>query len=371
MKKMLLASAALLVLALPASAARLPVVATQAMLPVYAPDGVHVAYETVTQRVFRLAVVDTRTARSTAIGSASSQLFPTWSRDGRLAYSSGGVLYTVSASGAGKARYAAPPGSRAPAWRPGTATLAYLARGGDLRVGSETWAAGPVLTQPSWSPDGARVAYGRPDGIYVSTGPGAETRVVRTVAEPRSVAFSPDGTMLAYVAGSTLYVVAADGATAPKRVFTASNPSPPAWTPAGDGVAFTTGRALVFAQAESGWRPNELARTTGAGASFAPTDPHANVIVDAAPIPSCPGHFGILSALEGRVLAGGCTIAGTAAADTIDGTPSWGDVIRAGAGNDRIHANDRHTDRVDCGAGRDTVWADKTDTLVHCEVIHR
>ena len=55
----------------------------------------------------------------------------------------------------------------------------------------------------------------------------------------------------------------------------------------------------------------------------------------------------------------------------IEGTPLWGDVIQAGAGNDQVHANDRHTDRVDCGAGRDTVWADRTDKLVRCEIVHR
>jgi hypothetical protein len=46
-------------------------------------------------------------------------------------------------------------------------------------------------------------------------------------------------------------------------------------------------------------------------------------------------------------------------------------VIRAGAGNDRVHASDGHTDRVDCGPGRDTVWADRTDKLTHCEIVHR
>jgi hypothetical protein len=55
----------------------------------------------------------------------------------------------------------------------------------------------------------------------------------------------------------------------------------------------------------------------------------------------------------------------------IEGTALWGDVILGLAGNDRIHANDRHTDRVNCGPGRDTVWADRTDRLTHCEIVHR
>jgi hypothetical protein len=64
-------------------------------------------------------------------------------------------------------------------------------------------------------------------------------------------------------------------------------------------------------------------------------------------------------------------IAGTAHADVIEGTSSWGDIILAGAGNDSVHANDGHTDRVDCGPGRDTVWADRSDRLTGCEIVYR
>jgi hypothetical protein len=85
--------------------------------------------------------------------------------------------------------------------------------------------------------------------------------------------------------------------------------------------------------------------------------------------PACPGHVVLLE--SGRALTGTCTITGTPRADVIEGTPLWGDVIVAGAGNDQIHANDRHTDRVNCGPGRDTVWADRTDKLVGCEIVHR
>jgi hypothetical protein len=72
-----------------------------------------------------------------------------------------------------------------------------------------------------------------------------------------------------------------------------------------------------------------------------------------------------------RTLTGSCLITGTARADVIEGTPLGGDAIQGLAGNDRIHANDGHTDRVNCGAGRDTVWADRTDKLTGCEIVHR
>jgi hypothetical protein len=87
---------------------------------------------------------------------------------------------------------------------------------------------------------------------------------------------------------------------------------------------------------------------------------------------TCPEHVAIAGYLAGRhkILTGSCLVTGTPGADVIEGTPSWGDVILAGAGNDLIHTNDGHTDRIDCGPGRDTVWADRSDRLTHCEIVH-
>ena len=82
------------------------------------------------------------------------------------------------------------------------------------------------------------------------------------------------------------------------------------------------------------------------------------------------GHDGI-RLYSGGILTGTCAIVGTPGPDVIEGTQSWGDTILAGAGNDQIHAGDRHTDRIDCGPGRDEVWADRLDKLAHCEVVHR
>ena len=41
--------------------------------------------------------------------------------------------------------------------------------------------------------------------------------------------------------------------------------------------------------------------------------------------------------------------------------------VKAGAGNDRVSARNNRVDRIDCGAGRDTVKADKRDKLKGCE----
>ncbi|MBA3843520.1 MAG: hypothetical protein H0X39_13085 [Actinobacteria bacterium] len=72
-----------------------------------------------------------------------------------------------------------------------------------------------------------------------------------------------------------------------------------------------------------------------------------------------------------QAVTGSCTISGTARADVIEGTGREGDVILAGAGNDQVHANDGHRDRIDCGPGRDTVWANRSDHVTGCETVHR
>ena len=68
---------------------------------------------------------------------------------------------------------------------------------------------------------------------------------------------------------------------------------------------------------------------------------------------------------------GSCTITGTPGNDVIEGTGSGGDVILAGGGNDSVHARNGHRDTVNCGPGRDTVYADRSDVLRGCEIVHR
>src|SRR5438270_465054 len=78
----------LVVAAIPASAAPLPILASQDLWPVFAPDGRHVAFTRVNGqgRVFTLEVVDAQTGRTVAIGQNQGQLSPSWSSDGRIAY---------------------------------------------------------------------------------------------------------------------------------------------------------------------------------------------------------------------------------------------------------------------------------------------
>jgi Tol biopolymer transport system component len=370
-RKLAVASA-LVVLALPAAAARLPILAPQDLWPVYAPNGLQVAFTVAQGRSFQLDVLDAATKRVFVVASAAGQPSPTWSSDGRIAYASGGVLRKANARGTGKYVYPSRTPAFAPAWQPHGEQLAYLTSSGaqnlDLWVGGTLWAKG-VIGKPAWSPDGTTLAFQRAGSIWAATRPLVEVQLAATSGEPGPPAWSPDGTRLAYSADGRVYVVPADASAGPTQIAgPLKDVGPLTWSPAGDALAFTAGGNLELASLGGG--TSVLARGAGTGASFAPTDPHGRVLVYSAPIASCPGHLGIRAYGQGQ-LTGSCVITGTGGDDVIEGTPLPGDVIRAGAGNDRVHANDGHSDRVECGLGRDVVWADERDTLSGCEIVHR
>jgi len=366
---------ATVVAALPASAARLPILASQDLWPVFAPDGRHVAFTRVNGqgRVFTLEVVDAQTGRTVEIARNQGQLSPSWSGDDRLAYATGGNLYIANLNGT-ETRYVAPQKAYAPAWRPRSEQLAYLtthdATNLDLWVGKELWVKG-VIGQPSWSPDGSRVAFQRDGSIWVASAPLTVTRLAVTNVQPGSPVWSPDGTRVAYSAAGYVYVVAADGFSAPQRVA-GRFPSlgAVAWSPAGDALAYTAAGGVELTTLVPAAHSQQLVKEAAAGVSFAPTDPHGRVLAYSGPRPACPGHDGIRLYGAGA-LTGTCAIVGTPGPDVIEGTQFWGDVILGGLGDDRIHVGDGHTDTVDCGPGRDVVWADKLDKLSHCEVVHR
>jgi dipeptidyl aminopeptidase/acylaminoacyl peptidase len=348
----------ILLCALPAAAAGPRILASQEAWPVWSPDGRTIAFTRVRtpRNLMELMVVDLATGRVTKLAQNSFQLQPSWSRDSRsLAYQAGDSVYITDLQG--RKHRIGPGGS--PVLGPANAVARVIDE--LLYVGSSPLT-GSVLGHPAWSPDGFFLAFRRADGIYtMDSGKPGSDRLLVGGANPGDPAWSPDGSQVAFTLGDEIWV--ASRGLVPAHAIAAAKPGAftPAWAPAGDAVVYT-------------WRGG-LERTTLTGKStllHQPAGLGASVSGDGTvaypgPRPGCPGHLAIVTSSP---LTGSCDVVGSAAADVIEGTALWGDVILAGAGNDQIHANDRHTDRVNCGPGRDTVWADRTDRLTGCEVIH-
>lgn len=368
--KRLLVLAAVFLSAIPAAAGRLPVLASSDWWPVYSPDAQWVAFTRVDGqgRQFELDVAPAGGGRVRQLARASSQLLPAWSPDsGTLAYQAAGGIYEIARSGADR-RFLGVGGL--PDWSPDGRSIAYV-RDGELRIASQVLAT-QVISAPDWSPQGNELAFARSNGIYVVSLDGNERLVAATIGEPSAPVWSYDGTKIAYTAANFVQVVAADGASSPSSVAGPyASVSLPSWAPTGDAIVYTADGHLAVTWLSTPPRTDAGSLlAVGRGASFSPGDLNGYLVAFSGPLPKCPGHSGIQIG-GGPVLSGTCTIAGTPHADVIQGTPLWGDVILGGRGNDRIHANDGHTDRVDCGPGRDTVWADRSDRLTGCEIVHR
>lgn len=363
----LLVVGALLLLAVPAAGARLPVLASHDWWPVFSPDSAHVAFTNVNGqgRVFTLDVVDLATKHVTTLARASSQLLPSWSPDSSsIAYQSGGRIWTVAIDGS--ARRAVHAGLY-PSWSPNDSRIAYVDNG-SVAVDGTKVTGGGVIGMPTWSPDGNTIAYTRSDGIYLLSA-GTEVKITAPPGEVRTVAWSPDGTTLAYSLRGYVYIVAPAAASRPVRIAGPfADIGPLAWAPPSDQLAYTVRGGVELSTNEPTWHSELFVRGAAVGTSFAPGNTHGDLLSYAGPNVRCSGHDAI-RLYQSRQLAGGCEIDGTASADTIEGTNGGGDVIVAGAGNDTIRVEDHHTDRVDCGPGRDTVWADRSDRLTGCEIV--
>ena len=379
MKKLALIGLAL-VLVVPASATTSRIVPSQDAWPVWSPTAGRIAFTRISANSMSLEILTLYGDRAVVqVARNGGQLSPAWSPNGKtLAYAAGGSIYTVDATGGGRRMLPFPGAAFAPAFRPATAEIAYLTTHGatntDLWVDRKLWARN-VIGHPAWNDDGSLLAFQRDDGVYTLDGAGSEKKLA-AIANPGPPVWH--GKEIVYAAQGRIWKAQP---AAPTPHPTAISPKfadigPPTFDP-DTGDLFYTRRGGLEVTTAYGGRSALYIAGAGLGAAFSPPSYNKDaVLAYAGQRTGCPGHTG-LRLRQGPMLdadsgvTGSCDVLGTPKADVIEGSPREGDLIRAGAGNDRVHANDGHTDRVDCGPGHDTVWADRIDRLTRCEIVYR
>ena len=189
---------------------------------------------------------------------------PAWSPDcSRIVYSENGSLWTMSNDGTNRQRLVPSAGAylSSAASSPDGTRIAYVRGYQDgSRWVAHIWTVGadgtdPVqLTSgtgrdasPRWSPDGETIVFDRAaDGarhIMRMSPAGAGLEAVTTEGRQNfSAAFSPDGTQLAYAAGSILMVAAADGTNPRRAIAPVAWPGGLSWSPDGTRIAFIRAR---------------------------------------------------------------------------------------------------------------------------------
>jgi len=124
----------------------------------------------------------------------------------------------------------------------------------DLATGTDRLIVpGEISGQMAWSPDGSRIAYVDHGTVFVvniaMNGQGLARRAVTLIRGPDyggTLSWSPDGSRIAFADGSRIFVVGADGAgrTAIARGLD------PAWSPDGSSVAYLAGCHIEMVRAD-------------------------------------------------------------------------------------------------------------------------
>ena len=156
-----------------------------------------------------------------SIASVRSQRAAAQDANGRIAFTSDNVVYTINPDGSG---------------------LSQLTPTGN----------GFFDRYPAWSPDGARIVFGRTtftvkSQIYVMNADGSNpTRITNNSASDWQPSWSPDGTKIAFVSdrdgNNEIYVMNADGSNQTRLTNNAALDLDPAWAPDGTKIAFTSTR---------------------------------------------------------------------------------------------------------------------------------
>ncbi|HEV2413352.1 MAG TPA: hypothetical protein VGX27_00985 [Candidatus Dormibacteraeota bacterium] len=229
-------------------------------------------------------------ANNSVLGPSNGQLPITWSRDGRrLLLGSTRDLYVMNADGSevqlthGDAGVSqggsfSPDGTEVVyvGYRPSTYGLYVVevtGRAPRLIAASTSCStlgpcSGDFLAYPAWSPDGSRIAYADyyqgptsnsgTDEIWTVKSDGTDKRQLLDLGRcgpnqasgcTNGLAWSPDGSQLAFHSAGGIYIVHADGSGLHRISKDGGQPS---WSPDGSRIAFTRGGELFTMATDGG-----------------------------------------------------------------------------------------------------------------------
>jgi Tol biopolymer transport system component len=358
--------------------------------PVWSRDGREILFASaITFGRFRLHPLGSTGARLTPLPGLAGNSFlawPDWSPDGgRIAYVDDYRLVVANADGRGRRVLTSGAAVQDPAWSPDGSWIA-IRRAGDLFLITADGTRLHRITrtphveeESAWSPDGRWIVHVRRDRtrsvdreLWLVRPDGTGLRpLTDNVFEDTSPAWSPDGRRIAFVSGRTegsfgpeLWMMNADG-SGERRVQAAVSSDGrerwsderPSWSP--------DGRWILYESRADIW----IVRPDGTGAIDLTPDPRSQDR-DPAWQPRCTrsGNAGPNRLIGGR---GADFLCGGWGSDLIVGGPGR-DRLFGEQGDDVIDARDGTFDVVGCGAGRDTVTADRGDLVgVDCERILR
>jgi len=196
------------------------------LTPAWSPRGTQIAYAPGAPSGGLWVMSANGTLRRRILRGNGDVLFPTWSTDGtRIAFADlrtprGRIhdIYVVRTNGTGLRRLTTSPvDENDPAWAPNDSAIAYQ-RGRDIWIMRTNGTGQRLLirnaSSPSWSPGATHIAFVRNGDPWIANrnGTGAR-RVVRAPQPQISVAWSPDGRLLATspIDRGDILLVAANG----------------------------------------------------------------------------------------------------------------------------------------------------------------
>jgi|GEM_PF-795108 len=203
----------------------------------------------------------------------SVEVSPAWSPDGaQIAFSrsatgdaAGGGIYVMNADGSNQTRVPIAGNAHPVVWSPDGTKFAYAAeRDGAMHICvSNIDGSGEVnLTKggaggisPTWSPDGARIAYVSGSGLRVMNADGSNQRQIADqtlVSGINSPKWSPDGSLIMFSGGrfsspgpAKAYLISPDGTNFTHLNDTFAPYYDPAWSPDGAKIVFRTHHELA------------------------------------------------------------------------------------------------------------------------------